>query len=274
MLFGQCQKCSQPIYEDAAKWVPVWQEAHPTSITLPEGLDLKKGITCYVAVDNATYFLNPTGECWKFTQTATGPAYKAIDNFPDAEESSVLFAFVAGPTPETRVLHAGVVTDDTILLHCYTPAEGWQHIDDFDLSHYGIHHVSDPYVAACAIRDVDDGEQQGLIALQTDPNKNLTMLVYEPSFKALENDASWHYNYPDRKPIAALELAPNKAMLVYKDKSDSLGVRVFTREKESVSVAISINDTNPTDNITRAALFSLSATEHTLRRALLVLHRK
>ncbi len=78
---GQCERCTTISVENLSHWTLLWEEARPLQSTLPN-INFTEGVTCHIPAEQATYYLNPNGECWRFTQdTAMGLTYEKIDSF-------------------------------------------------------------------------------------------------------------------------------------------------------------------------------------------------
>jgi hypothetical protein len=81
LTFSQCN--DKGIIENLSDWTLCWDKAKPLGGALP-AIDLTNGITCHVPSEDAVYILNPTGECWKFTQAGEGISHASLGNVPGA----------------------------------------------------------------------------------------------------------------------------------------------------------------------------------------------
>ena len=100
LAFAQCSQCKIEPIESIAHWELTWEEAKPFGDSFPK-VDPQQGISCYVDSEKATYYLNPTGDCWRFTQDTTkGLTYKKIASFREVNDRQSFFAFSAGSVQE------------------------------------------------------------------------------------------------------------------------------------------------------------------------------
>ncbi len=235
--FSQCTKCTRKPIENVIDWRLVWKPAKPSANPLPSNLDVAKSINCCVPPDNAVYCINPTGECWKFTETSEGPACESINSLPGSSSQKALFAFSAGATKETQALHVGIVTASNIILQQYTP-EGWQAIGTFNFSNLGINSPTLPnnpmvHAAACSLRE--QGQLNGLVALKIDADAP-KLLLYDTKTQKLSGSTTWSYAYHSRTPIALVQLALGEVLLLYKEGASTAKASIL-REKGAYVVS-------------------------------------
>jgi hypothetical protein len=170
-------------------------------------LDIANGIVCRVPSEDAVYFLSPTGECHKFTQTS-GLVHERVVNFSGISSRESFFAFAAGSI-QTQTLHVGIINQQTITLHQYE-AGIWKSVGSYNFaSAASLLYPSS--VAACSVHE--ENQCNGLIFLQS------VVLCYDAEKHTLDTRSTRPSTGASLK--AALEIAPD-TILVNEEYSGGL----------------------------------------------------
>jgi len=131
LAFTQCSQCEIAPLESIAHWELTWEEAEPFGQPFPE-VNLQEGISCYVDSEKATYYLNPTGECWRFTQNETqGLTYQEIASFPGVTDQQSFSVFSAGSI-QKQTLHVCLIDGKQVILTHYEGGK-WMPIGRYEL---------------------------------------------------------------------------------------------------------------------------------------------
>ena len=260
LIFSQCDRCINSV-EDISRWELIWDKAEPFDGALP-GVNFEKGIMCPVPSEEAVYFLNPTGECWKFTErSAGGVTYEQLANFPGITGQQAFFAFPAGDVQEQH-LHVGMLDHEHVTMLRYKDG-AWEAAGDYSLDIAGLKN-SRAEGTACAIREED--RLNGWIVLQ--PNTDPVVLIYDVAQQTLEPSTAWNYK-SKVTPNVAIEIAPN-AILLGRQRSQQRKVVAYLGKDDTASKDIEFRASVKPE---RLSLFVLEA-RGLMRRAMLVLHTK
>ncbi|XWN35423.1 MAG: hypothetical protein ROO73_01365 [Roseivirga sp.] len=243
IAFAQCMKDS---YKDVVGWKLRWEGPQPFDNPIPH-LDVAKCITCSMHAEQAVYFLESNGKCWKFTQASEGGLeHVSIANVPNAS-GKPLFAFPAGPA-DAPMLHVGIVDQDqkqVKIQQCNGTA--WEPAGSYQ---FDSEEATKLKGAACAIRN-EEGDLNGLIVLahDSDPKKSV-VLLYSADKKKLKATDRWGYpsNVP---PSAAVQIAPTKVLVARKDSSANRSIVRIEIEENGFFVL------HEGDNPERLSLFLL-----------------
>ena len=204
LAFTQCSQCQPQVVESLLDWELTWEEAKPFSSPFSQE-KLHKGLRCYVDSEKATYYLNPTGDCWRFTQDAPqGLVCDKIASFKRVTGSQSFCVFTAGSTQE-QALYVCLVDRTHVKLIHYKEGN-W-----VDLKRYALPKVlsgSSVKGAACSIHK-EDGQVNGLIILAPQSGKGtLCTLEYDPVTEKLAVSPAWRGQY-NITPDTAVEIAPD-----------------------------------------------------------------
>jgi hypothetical protein len=207
VAFSQCSRCTSNPVEDLTKWELFWDQAVALGSSLPS-LDIANGIVCRVPSEDAVYFLSPTGECHKFTQTS-GLVHERVVNFSGISSQESFFAFAAG-SAQTQTLHVGIINQQTITLHQYE-AGTWKSVGSYNIAS-AVAWLSSSSVAACSVHE--ENQCNGLIFLQS------VVLCYDAEKNTFDT-RSTRPSTGANSLKAALEIAPD-TILVSEEHSGQL----------------------------------------------------
>ena len=258
---SQCDQCKYQPVENISQWELVWEQAEPFKHSLP-GVDLQKGITCHVPSEAAVYYLNPTGECWRFTQSSEeGLTYEKIASFPRITGQQTFFAFSAGST-QAQTLHVGMLDQQHVTLTQYKEG-AWELVRSYTLDLEAMRFRARG--AACAIHEGTD-QLNGLIVLKPQAARQPpVILVYNAATKALVPGDKWELQ-SKITPSTATEIAPGIVLLGRQQFKEA----VFYLSKGGTSKGKLFDAPATTE---RLSLFVLKA-RALMKKAILVLYIK
>ena len=256
IAFSQCDRCQYLPVENIAQWELVWDQAKPFKHSL-SGMDPQKGITCHVPSEEAVYYLNPTGECWRFKQSSEGGlTYEKIASFSGITDQQTFFAFSAGSTQE-QTLHVGMLGQQHVTLTQYK-AGAWKPVGS-------ALNLKALRGAACSIHEEKD-QLNGLIALKPKvTSQPPIILVYNAATQTLVPSDKWK-SQSKVTPSTATEIAPGIVLLGSQQFEDT--VCYLSQGGTSQGKLFDVPD-----KLERLSLFVLKARE-LMKKAILVLYTK
>ena len=224
----QCfERCKPGGYEDTTRVDLVW-DSNPCSLNVPsELMKTKDGLVCHVASEKATYFLDVSENCWKFTQTegeeGVGLTAEKVGDI-EAINPFHSFCFSAGTKEKPSLFYGTISIPGNVIYVSQLEGSSWVEKKSVKFSHlfpkYGFE--LSKMSTACTIES--NGQYYGCILFfitywYGPPKTELVGFLYNPStdsFEKITIDQAYAQHLqgvPNVTLQTSIAVAPNKIIL-------------------------------------------------------------
>jgi hypothetical protein len=223
----QCfERCKPGGYEDTTRVDLVW-DSNPCSLNVPsELMKTKDGLVCHVASEKATYFLDVSENCWKFTQTegAEGVGLTA-EKVGDIEAISPFhsFCFSAGVKEKPSLFYGMISMRSDVIYVSQLEGGSWIEKKSVKFSHLFPSYKLKLSKMSTACTIESNGQYCGCILFfikhSSLPKTELVGILYNPSndsFEKITIDQTYaqHLQGLPRATLqTSIGVAPNKIIL-------------------------------------------------------------